>query len=72
MLSQPRSLGTLKSVNLTRQIRDIIEQGPPDDLAANFDKLFHDKIEETRKPARQAAKAHGLLPEQFCEIHAAA
>ena len=29
MLSRPRSLATLKSVNLTKQIRDIIEQGPP-------------------------------------------
>ena len=29
MHSRPRSLATLKSVNLTKQIRDIIEQGPP-------------------------------------------
>ena len=29
MISRPRSLATLKSVNLTKQIRDIIEQGPP-------------------------------------------
>ena len=63
MLSRPRSLATLKSVNLTKQIRDIIEQGPPSDLVANFDKLFHDKIEETQKLARQAARAHGLLPD---------
>ena len=62
MLSRPRSLATLKSVNLTQNIRDIIEQGPPNDLVANFDKLFRDKIEETRKLAHQAAKAHGLLP----------
>ena len=72
MLSLPRSLSTLKSVNLTKEIRDIIERGPPDDLVANFDKLFHDKIKETRKLARQAAEAHGLLPEHFCEMHAAA
>lgn len=65
MLSRPRSLASLKSVNLTKQIRDIIEQGPPEDLVANFDKLFHDKIEETRELARQAARAHGLLPELF-------
>ena len=65
MLSRPRSLFILKSVNLTQQIRDIIERGPPDDLVDNFDKLFHDKIKETRKLARQAAEAHGLLPEHF-------
>ena len=29
MLSRPRSLATLKTVNLTKQIRVIIEQGPP-------------------------------------------
>jgi len=63
MLSRLRPLAILKSVNLTKQIRDIIEQGPPEDLVANFDKLFHDKIEETRELARQAARAHGLLPE---------
>ena len=63
MISRPRSLATLKPVNLTQQFRAIIEQGPPNDLVANFDKLFHDKIEETRKLAREAARAHGLLPE---------
>jgi len=63
MLSRPRSLATLKSVNLTQKIRDIIEQGPPNDLVANFDKLFHDKIEETLTLAREAARAHGLLPD---------
>ena len=60
MLSRPRSLATLKSVNLTKQIRDIIEPGPPADLVANLDRLFHDKIEDTRKLARQAAGTHGL------------
>ena len=65
MLSRPRSLATLKSVNLTKQIRDIIEQGPPDDLVANFDKLFHDKIGETLELARKAARAHGLVPDLF-------
>ena len=63
MLSRPRSLATLKSVNFTNQIREIIEQGPPKDIVANFNKLFHDKIEETRRLARLAAKANGLLPE---------
>ena len=65
MLSRPRSLATLKSVNLTKGIRDIIEKGPPEDLVANFDLLFHDKIEQTRELARQAASAHGLLPDRF-------
>ena len=52
-------------MNLTKGIRDIIEKGRPEDLVANFDLLFHDKIEETRELARQAAQAHGLLPDRF-------
>ena len=63
MISRPRSLKTLNSVNLTNLIRDIIEQGPPQDLVANFNKLFDNKIKEIRKLARQAAEAYGLLPE---------
>ena len=65
MISRPRSVATLKSVNLTKQIREIIEQGPPKDLVANFDKLFHDKIKETQRLARKAAQAYGLPPEMF-------
>lgn len=65
MLSRPRSLATLKSVNLTKKIRQIIEQGPPEDLVANFDKLFSEKIEATRILAREAARTYGLLPDNF-------
>ena len=65
MLSRPRSLTNLKSVNLTRQIRDIIEQGPPEDLVANFGRLFHQKVEATRELAREAARAYDLLPEVY-------
>ena len=65
MLSRPRSLATLKSVNLTKQIRNIIEQGPPEDLVANFDRLFREKTDETMELARKAARAYGLLPEFF-------
>ena len=65
MLSRPRSLATAKSVSLTRQIRDIIEQGPPEDLVSNFDRLFRDKVEATKELAREAARAYCLLPELF-------
>ena len=40
-----------------------IEQGPPEDLVANFDRLFREKVEATRELAREAARAYGLLPE---------
>ena len=65
MLSRPRSLATLKSVNLTKQIRDIIEQGPPEDLVVNFNKLFHEKIEATSLIAREAARTFGLVLENI-------
>ena len=61
MLSRPRSLSQLKSVNLTTKIREIIERGPPEDLVKNFQSLFSEKIEATRKLARDAAKQYGLL-----------
>ena len=44
MISRLRSLKIIKSVNLTKQIRDIIEQGPPQDLVAIFNMLFDNKI----------------------------
>ena len=69
MLSRPRSLATLKSVNLTKQIRNIIVQGPPEDLVANFDRLFREKIDATMELARKAARAYGLLPELFWATH---
>ena len=65
MLSRPRSLATIKSVNLTKQIRDIIEQGPPEDLVVNFDKLFREKIEATSHIAREAARTFGLVLENL-------
>ena len=61
MLSRPRSLSQLKSVNLTTKIREIIEGGPPEDLVDNFHSLFSEKIEATRKLARDAAERYGLL-----------
>ena len=61
MLSRPRSLSQLKSVNLTTKIREIIEGGPPEDLVHNFHSLFSAEIEATRKLARDAAKQYGLL-----------
>ena len=61
MLSRPRSLSQLRSVNLTTKIRDIIERGPPEDLVHTFHSLFSEKIEATRKLARDAAQQYGLL-----------
>ena len=62
MLSRPRSLATLKSVGLSDKVREIIEQGPPEELVATFHKLFDAKIEETKALAVEAAKHYNLLP----------
>ena len=40
ILSRPRSLATLTSVDLADKVRAIIEQGPPEDLVVTFHKLF--------------------------------
>ena len=63
MLSRPRSLAQLRSVGLSKRVLEVIEAGPPEELVANFGKLFQDKIEATAKLARQEAKKYGLLPE---------
>ena len=62
MLSRPRSLATLQSVGLNDKVRDIIEQGPPEELVANFRKLFDEKIKDTKAEAVRAAKHYNLLP----------
>ena len=62
MLSRPRSLATLTSVGLTTKVREIIEQGPPEELVATFHKLFDDKIKKTKALAADFAKRYGLLP----------
>ena len=65
MLSRPRSLASLISVGLTTKVRDIIEQGPPQELVATFHKLFDEKIQKTKTRAAKLAKQYGLLPGQI-------
>ena len=63
MLSRPRSLSQLKSVNLHRKVRDLIERGPPAELVNTFRDLFAAKIDDTARLAREAAQQYGLLSE---------
>ena len=65
MLSRLRALDKLKSINLNKKIREIIESGPPKDLVQTFDTLFAEKIERTHEIAKEAAKYYGLLEEHF-------
>ena len=59
LLSRVRSLANLRSVGLNKQIRNIIEGGPPELLAENFEKLFRAKITETLKAAKTSRAALG-------------
>jgi hypothetical protein len=63
MLSRPRSLASIRSIGLTSAVRDIIEQGPPEELVGTFHKLFAAKIQDTKKLAQDAAQRYGLLPQ---------
>ena len=65
MLSRPRSLSSLRSVGMGPHIKDIIEQGPPEEFVQSFDVLFGKKMEKTKKIAREAAIKYGFLPESF-------
>ena len=63
-LSRVRGLDCLVSSGLNEKIRDIMEKGPPEVLVGNFNKIFGQKIKQTRRSAREARKALGWpLPE---------
>ena len=62
ILSRTRALASLRSVGLTDQVRDVIEQGPPEELVATFHKLFDGINTDTKALAVQAAEHYNLLP----------
>ena len=62
MLSRPRCLASLISVGLTKAVREIIEQGPPEQLVSSFRTLFEAKSIATTTQAKTAAKKYGLMP----------
>ena len=59
MLSRVRGLDCFVSSGLNDKIRDIIEEGPPEMLVGNFNKIFGEKIKATRKAARDARRKLG-------------
>ena len=59
MLSRVRELDCLVSSGLNANIRKIIDHGPPEVLDGNFNKIFGQKIKQTRQAAREARKALG-------------
>ena len=58
-LSRVRRLKNLRSIGLTKAIREIIEEGPPDSLPMQFEKLFKEKEMQTVTDADAAMKALG-------------
>ena len=58
-LSRVRGLKNLRSVGLNKDIRRIMEAGPPDSLPAQFRKLFQEKEAQTALDAEAAMAALG-------------
>ena len=48
-LSRVRSLSSLRSIGLTKEVRELIDLGPPDGFLTRFLKVFEDKIANTQK-----------------------
>ena len=65
VLSRVRRFKNLRSIGLTTRVREIIEQGPPDTLPAQFEKYFADKEVETLVVAKESIRRLGWsLPSQ--------
>ena len=60
-LSRVRGLKNLRSVGLNKDIRRIMEAGPPDTLPAQFQKLFREKEAQTALDAEAAMAALGWV-----------
>ena len=58
-LSRVRGLRFLRSIGMNSQIREIIEEGPPQSLPAQFQKLFAEKEKKTFDEAVAAVAALG-------------
>ena len=58
-LSRVPSLRQLVSIGLSEKIREILESGPPEDLAQTFTTLLAQKMEDTRVAAEQAKQRLG-------------
>ena len=58
-LSRVRRLKNLRSIGLNKDIRKIMEEGPPDSLPAQFQKLFNEKEAQTALDADAAMSALG-------------
>ena len=60
-LSRVRGLKNLRSVGLNKDIRRIMEAGPPDSLPAQFQRLFHEKAAQTALEADAAMAGLGWV-----------
>ena len=59
MLSRVRGLDCLASVGLDDRIIKIIEKGPPQTLVESFERLFAQKVPQTKRAAHDARVALG-------------
>ena len=58
-LSRVRSLAQLRSVGLTKKVRELIDDGPPTGMLTRFALLFDDKAAATDTAAEEAMRELG-------------
>ena len=58
-LSRIRNLNGLRSIGLNRNVRKIMEHGPPEELMAQFDKYFGEKEVATLKLTKELVSKLG-------------
>ena len=59
--SRVRRLKNLRSIGLNKDVRRVMEAGPPDSLPAQFHKFFHEKEAQTALDANAAKAAKGWV-----------
>ena len=59
ILSRVPSLMQLRSIGISKKIREIIEAGPPDGVVQTFNTLFAQKIEDTHAATLEAKRRLG-------------
>ncbi len=60
-LSRPPSLALLRSIGLSRSIRELIQGGPPAGIVQRFAEMFDEKLELSDKIAAELLRKHGWL-----------
>ena len=69
-LSRVRNLDSLRSIGLKKNIRKIIEEGPPEKLLAQFEKYCGDKEKDTLKLTQDLGSNWAGSSQAYCDCSA--